>query len=623
MALLFAPYFRAADQSNTPIAGAFLSFYQTQTTTPQPVYADVILTIPLTNAVQADGNGVFPQIWLDDSLPPYKIVLQYPDENNPSIPGDIVAGPNGTIDPYNPITHLIKQTSAEIAASIIPTDFTQTEGWITRYGALTTATDNSAALNAAAKVSDQGGAAVFIPPGTWAHTSPFLLVGKASVSGAGASSILAPTSCDGIQLGSSGGVGVARYMRNFQIVGVNTSANNGISCNFTHASGNRVSGMQFSNVTIQNFGQGVFSRGLWQSTFQDCFLYNNYQGYLFHGENIVIHIIGGFIQRGTITGTGTTYGVRADVVSGETTQSLHLLNAACYGYNTNAYINNTLYVEISGCDMSISDQVGIEVNACRGGVFIRNNWIQTNNAAFATVGIAIDTVGTAIEDKVVIDGNTIMCTLANAGSTGVSVGAGNTGVEVINNTIGTAFSGWQFAIGISNASGAHNMLIANNGITASGNCIILGSLSTNVCVHDNAINAGNPIIWDAGTPAGLSYRARGTFTGTITGVTAIVTGTVSWVADGKHVELSIPTAGITGTSNATTMTLTGIPVALWPVTDQNTMANLVDNGTGSYGTALVSAGTGVITFRKDATGAVFTGSGTKGVNGTVIRWPYL
>lgn len=101
MAILFAPYFRATDQSNAPIPGAFASFYATTTSTPQPIYADAALSIALSNPIQADANGVFPQIWLNDALPAYKIILFSPDQNNPLIPGAIVPGARGTIDPYN------------------------------------------------------------------------------------------------------------------------------------------------------------------------------------------------------------------------------------------------------------------------------------------------------------------------------------------------------------------------------------------------------------------------------------------------------------------------------------------------------------------------------------------
>jgi hypothetical protein len=64
-----------AAQNETAIApGAVWSFYTTGTTTPQPVYADDALSVPLGPSVTADAAGRFPEIYLDDSVT-YKAVL--------------------------------------------------------------------------------------------------------------------------------------------------------------------------------------------------------------------------------------------------------------------------------------------------------------------------------------------------------------------------------------------------------------------------------------------------------------------------------------------------------------------------------------------------------------------
>lgn len=174
MALLFSPYFRAANQSNAPIAGAFLSFYQTQTSTFQPIYADANLTIPLTNPIQSDGNGVFPAIWLDDSLPQYKVVLQYPDTVNPSIPGALVSGPNGTLDPYNGnpdfsniSSFLTPILAIETAQGVTPANvnYAYTYAHVYRYKSNTVpgVTDMTLAVSTATAVGRAGGYPVQIP----------------------------------------------------------------------------------------------------------------------------------------------------------------------------------------------------------------------------------------------------------------------------------------------------------------------------------------------------------------------------------------------------------------------------------------------------------------------------
>jgi len=180
MAILFSPYFRAADQANQPIPGAFLTFYTTGTSTLQPIWSEFTLTIALANPVQADGNGVFPAIWLDDALPAYKVVLQYPDANNPTLPGAIVSGPNGTVDPYNATI-----SAAGLAALLNP--LTQTEimagitlpminsayvpGDVRRYGADVTGVADSftAFQNALKGVGTYG--RVIVPAGQYSLAS--------------------------------------------------------------------------------------------------------------------------------------------------------------------------------------------------------------------------------------------------------------------------------------------------------------------------------------------------------------------------------------------------------------------------------------------------------------------
>lgn len=201
MTILFAPYLRGTDPANAPIAGAFASFYATGTSTQQPIYADAALSIALSNPVQADGNGVFPQIWLDDSLEPYKVVLQYPDVNNPSIPGAIVAGSRGTIDPYNSPVSLLQlidqlqpQTDTEIAAGIVPTNFAYLPGDLRRYGGDPLGlSDASAAWQAAVNVG-----VARIPKGcSFKILTPATKTGQVTILGEGPTSKLL---CDGTVL---------------------------------------------------------------------------------------------------------------------------------------------------------------------------------------------------------------------------------------------------------------------------------------------------------------------------------------------------------------------------------------------------------------------------------------
>lgn len=111
----------------------------------------------------------------------------------------------------------------------------------------------------------------------------------------------------------------------------------------------------------------------------------------------------------------------------------------------------------------------------------------------------------------------------------------------------------------------------------------------------------------------------GSFLDTLTGVDAVVTGTIKYYKNGNCVSLLIPAQ--TGTSNTTAATLTTLPTAIRPATAQlvSVVGNVQDNGTTTNGQ--ISIGTdGVMTLKFGATAptATFTGSGTKGWTAAMV-----
>jgi hypothetical protein len=119
----------------------------------------------------------------------------------------------------------------------------------------------------------------------------------------------------------------------------------------------------------------------------------------------------------------------------------------------------------------------------------------------------------------------------------------------------------------------------------------------------------------------LSYYDEGSYTGTLTGMTGSVTLTMRFVRVGKLVTLVAETASqVTGTSNSTTMTMTGMPSALYPVAAVYGIANVKDNDNFSFGTFEINT-SGVVTFGKSA-GALdnFTSSGTKGLGALSVSY---
>lgn len=60
----------------TALAGATLTFSATGTDTPQNTYTNTTLSTPQSNPVTADSNAVFDPIYLDPSLPNYRVTLK-------------------------------------------------------------------------------------------------------------------------------------------------------------------------------------------------------------------------------------------------------------------------------------------------------------------------------------------------------------------------------------------------------------------------------------------------------------------------------------------------------------------------------------------------------------------
>lgn len=123
-----------------------------------------------------------------------------------------------------------------------------------------------------------------------------------------------------------------------------------------------------------------------------------------------------------------------------------------------------------------------------------------------------------------------------------------------------------------------------------------------------------------GTERELATNITGTFTGTLTGFTTTVTGTISYAKLGNIVTIHIPNAGsgLSGTSNSTSMTLTGMPSSLYPQAARvcafpavGDNSNLIGDGEAVW----CEVGTGgVITFYINGSSSGFTASGIKGTN---------
>ena len=138
----------------------------------------------------------------------------------------------------------------------------------------------------------------------------------------------------------------------------------------------------------------------------------------------------------------------------------------------------------------------------------------------------------------------------------------------------------------------------------------LGTGTTAICIgcsFDSTV--------EQGTLANIS--ANYTYTGSATGFTSTPTGTVSYTRVGDIVTMLIP--NFTGTSNATSFTITGGTAAMRPAAQQRAVITVVDSGAAALGTATIET-SGTLTIFYGGGNYLFTNSGTKGILASSISY---
>ncbi len=152
-----------------PHAGALAYFYETGTLNDKDVFTDSTLVTPFTQPVQADSEGQFPPIYLDETQS-YHLILKTAsglqiDNIDPyvsvSVPDALTQ--DDIAELLNPLT------VAETSAAVITSSKVRLPGDIRRYGAVSDGTtDCAAALQDAIEVSQQTtnphDPGVYVPP---------------------------------------------------------------------------------------------------------------------------------------------------------------------------------------------------------------------------------------------------------------------------------------------------------------------------------------------------------------------------------------------------------------------------------------------------------------------------
>jgi len=148
----------------------------------------------------------------------------------------------------------------------------------------------------------------------------------------------------------------------------------------------------------------------------------------------------------------------------------------------------------------------------------------------------------------------------------------------------------------------------------------------NSCNQDATIQKGRVIVRalqdTPTTPAHWSvdyvHELDVSFTVTLTGMTASTTGTAKFSRTNKIVALFLP--GLTGTSNTTAMTATGLPARIATAYAAELPTSVRDNGTNGFGWAETGNSSTTITFYNGTGFGAFTGSGSKGLLGSTLAY---
>jgi hypothetical protein len=194
------------------------------------------------------------------------------------------------------------------------------------------------------------------------------------------------------------------------------------------------------------------------------------------------------------------------------------------------------------------------------------------------------------------------------------------------NAAGLITSGTMATARLGSGSATANTLLHGNSTwsAVSLSADVTGNLP--VANLNSGTSASSSTFWrgDAtwASPGGAAIT--GSFTGTLTGMSGATTGTVNYSVTNGIATLWTTGAGITGTSDANTFTMTGLAGAVTPAVASSGITFAQNNSVTAFCGADVSTG-GVITFNLSnvaATsgpvtfgGSLWTSSGTKGLSG--------
>lgn len=463
---------QAFTQAGVVGAGYQIAIYQGGTTTPATTYTSSSLAVANSNPLVLDASGrLQTSVW----APPGTTLKMVLEDNL----GNVI--PNGTIDNLPMIndisTSLYPQTSAEQTAGVNPSNFLYPEGDIRRYGASTTAVDNSTAINDALAVSSAGGSAAYVAPGTYQTENPCVAPPGSSMYGAGATnSVINPINgVDGLQLTTADVTYGGRTFRDFKILGTLSGTTNSAHGIYASVGSGFLLNLLFSNVAVITFEYGVYMQNVEDSTVFSCLIQNCWYGVYFNNQSANICLTDNTINlvspSTVITGPNNSVGVT--VTGSPELEGLHIKGGSNYGYNYTYNMTLVFEVQITSVDISNNSICPIYFSSTLGGFAIRDCWIELGPSSSGSFnysgsaygngnlcGIFVTAITQSSYGHIKIEGNYIVSDNQISGSVGIFLGAGNAGTTINSNAIE------DFDIGIS--GGATASTIPTNGTSGIG-----------------------------------------------------------------------------------------------------------------------------------------------------------
>ena len=441
-------------------------------------------------------------------------------------------------------------------------------------------TDNSIALQNAINEAVATGKTLLITPGNFYFTTPLSITGTISIKGQARSScLLIASNCDGfvyatgitgIELCDFGLEHYPSYVTTPQTHEAIRVADSTLTSE-SHS---------YRNLFIRGFGVGIHAAKFNSWVMEGCQLYENFVGIKVSDakpSNLVF--ITDCDIRGKLTLPCITNSIGI-LLEGHC-EGWHLTSTLIYNFYVSIVAVNCSSIYIANCEFDMIGSQGIYASSTSGNV--NQDWSITNSY-FAVVGS-----GAAAVIHISMD-------------TAVSQNAGN---RITNNLI-QAYTGLgtcSYGIWLQGAYCGKNVIMGNNFSNISTLDIYdqttLPAQGTNTIIGNTSQSTIVPTLSTSPT-----Y-----YTATVNGLGGTYGVSINFTNVGNVVTMNIP--AISGTSSATTFTLTGGTAAMTPVRQQTVFVRTGDNG-GTIGMAIATINTdGSISFYKDVNGTAFTASGTK------------